>query len=113
MAGYNVANWNQLGTMGSDSIPGALNRLLYMRPTALNNGLREEEFAPVGELRVAAKYHVTSGFSLNVGYTGNYIGGIKRAATSVRYSLPDMGYVDSGTQNMLINGVDFGVEFVH
>lgn len=113
MAGYNIANWNQVGIMGQDSIPGAINRLLYMRPTTLNGGLREQEFAPVGELRVAASYHITSGFAVNVGYTGSVIGGIKRAATSVKYSLPEMGYVDNGTQELLINGVDFGVEFVH
>jgi hypothetical protein len=112
MAGYNIANWNQVGLMGADSIPGALNRLLYMRPTALNKGLQDSEFSPVGELRVAASYHVTSAFAINVGYTGAVIGGIKRAATSVKYSLPEMGYVDSGTQELLINGVDFGVEFV-
>jgi len=113
MAGYNIANWNQVGLMGADSIPGALNRLLYMRPTALNKGLQADEFAPVGELRVAASYHVTSAFALHMGYTGSVIGGIKRAATSVKYSLPEMGYVDRGTQELLINGVDFGVEFVH
>jgi hypothetical protein len=112
MAGYNIANWNQTGLMGQDSIPGALNRLLYMRPNALNHGLREEEFAPVGELRVAASYHVTTGFAVNVGYTGSVIGGIKRASTSVKYSLPEMGYVDTGAQQMLTNGLDFGVEFV-
>jgi Putative beta barrel porin-7 (BBP7) len=113
MAGYNIANWNQLGLMGSNSIPGGLNQLLYMRPTALNSGLQEQGFAPVGELRVAASYHIWNGFALNVGYTGSAIGGIKRAASSVRYALPDMGYVDNGTQTLLTNGVDFGVEFVH
>jgi hypothetical protein len=41
------------------------------------------------------------------------VGDIHRAAPSVYYRLPDMGYRDAGTQNILINGVDFGVEFVH
>jgi hypothetical protein len=99
--------------MGADSIPGGLNRLLYMRATQLNRGLQVQEFAPVGELRVGASYHVTSGFALNIGYTGSAISGIKRAPSSVKYALPDMGYVDNGTQTMLTNGVDFGVEFVH
>lgn len=113
MAGYNRANWNQVGLMGQNLIPGALNSLLYGRPTALDNGLSVNEFSPVGELRVQASYHVTSAFALNIGYTGAAIANIKRAAPSVHYSLPDMGYLDSGTQNLLINGVDFGVEFVH
>ena len=48
-----------------------------------------------------------------MGYTGQVIGGISRAAPSVRYALPDMGYVDAGTQTMLTNGFDLGVEFIH
>ena len=113
MAGYNIANWNQIGLVGSELVPGALNRLLYARPTAFDHGLRDQEFAPVGELRVAASYHITNAFALNIGYTGTAIGGIRRAAPSVHYSLPDMGYLDAGNQTMLVNGVDFGVEFVH
>jgi hypothetical protein len=31
----------------------------------------------------------------------------------VKYSLPDMGYRDAGTQDMLINGFTFGVEVHH
>ena len=94
-------------------IPGALNQPLYARPTAFSHGLREQEFAPVGELRVQASYHFTKAFALNFGYTGSVISNIRRAAPSVHYALPDMGYVDAGGQNMLINGFDLGVEFVH
>jgi hypothetical protein len=56
---------------------------------------------------------VTSSFALKLGLTSSYVGNIKRAAPSVYYRLPDMGYRDVGTQDFLINGVDFGVEFVH
>ena len=31
----------------------------------------------------------------------------------MRYYLPDMGYRDSGTQDLISNGVDLGVEFVY
>ncbi|MEX0641585.1 MAG: BBP7 family outer membrane beta-barrel protein, partial [Pirellulales bacterium] len=111
--GYNIANWDQVGLMGEELIPGALNRPLYARPTAFSHGLREQEFAPVGELRVKASYHFTSAFALNFGYTGSFVGNIRRAAPSVRYALPDMGYVNTGGENLLINGFDLGVEFVH
>jgi hypothetical protein len=113
MAAANIANWNQLGLIGEELIPGAINRLLYARPTAFSHQVRETEFSPVGELRVATTYHVTSAFSLHLGYTGSVVGGVKRAATSVHYSLPEMGYVDAGTQELIINGIDFGLEFVH
>ena len=52
-------------------------------------------------------------FALKFGYTGSYIGNIRRAANSVDYRLPSMGYVDNGDQTMLTNGFDLGVEFVH
>jgi hypothetical protein len=113
MFGYNIANWRQQGVMGEELIPGALNRPLYARPTAFSHGLTEHNFSPVGELRLNAKYQFTRGFSANFGYTSSVMANIKRAATSVRYRLPDFGYVDSGSQTLLSNGFDFGVEFVH
>lgn len=113
MFGYNTADWDQTGLMGENLIPGAVNRLLYARPTAFSHGLQEQEFAPVGELRFQASYQVTKSFAIKAGYTGMYMGGIKRAATSVRYRLPDMGYANSGTQDFLSNGLDLGIEFCH
>jgi hypothetical protein len=56
---------------------------------------------------------VWKGAALKAGYTGSYIGNIHRAAPSVRYALPHMGYVDAGTQDFLINGFDLGVEFIY
>jgi hypothetical protein len=113
MFGYNVADWDQIGLMGEGSIPGALNQLLYHRPTAFTHGLREEEFSPVAELRLMASYHVFEKAALKFGYTGSFVGNIHRAAPSVNYRLPDMGYKNAGTQDLLINGFDLGVEFVY
>ena len=59
MAGYNIANWNQLGLMGADSIPGALNQLLYMRPTALSPWIARTGIRPgrrVASCRVVPHY---------------------------------------------------------
>ena len=114
MFGYNMANWDQNGLMGEELIPGALNRPLYARPTAFSHGLREQEFAPVGELRVQASYHFTKCVRPELGLHGL----VDRATSAGRrprfeYALPDMGYVDAGGQTMLINGFDLGVEFVH
>jgi hypothetical protein len=67
----------------------------------------------VAEMRIKARYNFTRSFSMSVGYTGAFIGNIKRAATSVKYALPDFGYQDAGTQDLLINGFDLGVEFIH
>ncbi len=113
MFGYNTADWDQRGLMGEELIPGATNRTLYGRPTAFSHGLREDEFAPLAEWRVKASYFLTKSFTLNAGYTGMFAGGVRRAAPSVRYYLPDMGYTDAGKQELLVNGLDLGVEFVY
>jgi hypothetical protein len=113
MFGFNVADWHQVGLMGEELIPGAVNRPLYARPTAFGRELVEEQFSPVGELRLQASYHVTKAAALKFGYTGSYVGNIRRAAPSVRYFLPDMGYVDTGGEDLIMNGFDLGVEFVY
>jgi hypothetical protein len=111
--GYNTQNWSQQNGIGAELIPGATNRLLYAQPTFSNHGLSLDTFSPVGELRLESSYYLTQNFALKLGYTGQYIGNIRRAATSVRYFLPDMGFRDSGTQELISNGADFGVEFVY
>jgi hypothetical protein len=111
--GYNTQNWSQQNGIGAELVPGATNRLLYAQPTFSNHGLTLDTFSPVGELRLESSYYLTQSFALKVGYTGQYIGNIRRAATSVRYFLPDMGFRDSGNQELITNGVDAGVEFVY
>jgi hypothetical protein len=113
MFGYNIADWDQIGLIGFGLVPGALNQPLYGRPTAFSHGEVEHEFSPVAELRVQASYHIFEKAALKFGYTGSYVGNIRRAAPSVYYSLPDMGYVDTGGEDFLINGFDLGVEFVY
>jgi hypothetical protein len=113
MFGYNNQSWEQENGIGAELVPGATNRLLYAQPTYSAHGLSFDQFSPVGELRLEAAYYLTQAFALKAGYTGTYVGNIKRAATSVRYYLPDMGYKNSGNQELISNGVDLGIEFVY
>ena len=110
---YNVENWRQADGMGQELIPGALNRPLFLQPTFSNYSLMKNDFSPLGELRVEAAYYLTQNISLKLGYNGMYVGDVRRAANSIRYFLPDMGFEDRGTQNLIVNGASFGVEFVH
>jgi hypothetical protein len=111
--GYNVENWRQQDGIGEELIPGALNRPLFLQPTFSHYSLFKNDFSPMGELRVEATYYLTQNFSLKLGYNGMYVGNVRRAADSIRYFLPDMGFEDRGTQNLLVNGASFGIEFVH
>jgi hypothetical protein len=111
--GYNIQDWSQTNGVGTELVPGALNRLLYAQPTYSHYGKQLHNFSPMGELRLQTAYYLTQNFALKAGYTGMYVGNIRRASTSVRYFLPDMGFRNSGTQNFISNGVDLGVEFVY
>ena len=79
MFGYNTQNWSQENGIGAELVPGAINRLLYAQPTYSQHGLTFNQFSPVGELRLEAAYYLTQAFALKVGYTGMYVGNIKRA----------------------------------
>jgi len=111
--GYNTQNWNQENGIGTELVPGAVNRLLYAQPTYSTHGLQKRDFSPIGELRLEAAYYLTQALALKAGYTGMYVGNIRRAATSVKYYLPDMGFRDSGTQDLISNGFDLGIDFVY
>lgn len=111
--GYNVQDWRQVNGLGTEFIPGATNRPLYAQPTYSSHGLALQDFSPVAELRVEMAYRFSQSVALTAAYNGMFVGNVRRAAKSVRYSLPDMGFLDSGTQDVVINGLSFGVEFNH
>lgn len=112
--GYNIQNLKQTAALGEDLIPGQHNHPLYFSPTYANHGRQEEDFAPVVELRANASYQLTGAIALKLGYTGTFIDNIRRASQHVKYELPRMGFRDdAGTQNIFVNGVNFGAEVVY
>jgi len=112
MLGYNIQDMDQIANFGSDLVPGGQNKPIFADPTVSVAGQRDDEFSPVGELRVDASYQVTSAISLRLGYTAMFINNIRRAANQVRYELPSFGFRDGGTQDILINGANFGFDVV-
>jgi len=55
-------------------------------------------FAPLGEWRLKGRYKVSKALSLNVGYTGMWLGGITRASTNTEFRA-DVKPVLQATQN--------------
>ena len=109
--GYNITNWEQRFGLGEDLIPNQLNHPLFFNPTNGSHGKQSEEFSPLAEMRAEMSFHVTRGFAVRLGWTGLFIDNIRRAAQSVRYEMPNMGFVNSGTQEIFINGAHFGADF--
>jgi len=113
MLGYNIQDLDQIANFGSDLVPGGQNKPVFATPTVSSAGRRDDEFSPVGELRVEASYQVSSAIALRLGYTAMFIDNIRRAANQVRYELPNFGFRDGGTQDIFINGVNVGFDVVY
>ena len=55
-------------------------------------------FAPLGEWRLRGRYRVSKAISLNLGYTGMWLGGITRASTNTAFRAEEKPVV-TATQN--------------
>lgn len=113
MAGFNVSNWTQTGAIGEDLIPGDHNHPLYLQPKSFQYGRRDDDFAPLGELRMEAKYAVSKAVSANIGYSAMFVGGLRRSSTHIDYTLPNMGFIVGDTESAFINGINLGFEVNH
>ena len=112
--GYNIQNWEQEAAIGEDLIPGQLNHPIYLGPTYSTHGKQKDDFSPLVELRVQGSYQITRALAAKLGYTATFIDNISRASQQVRYRLPEMGFrPDNRTQEIFINGVNFGFEAVY
>ncbi len=112
--GYNIMNFEQDAALGQDLIPGQHNRSLYMGPTYSKHGKQENDFSPLVELRVQGSYQITRALAARLGYTATFVDNIRRAAQHVKYELPNMGFRENaGTQEIFINGVNFGFDVVY
>jgi hypothetical protein len=65
---------------------------------ATNTAEHNFVFAPLGEWRLKGRYRVSKAVSLNLGYTGMWLGGITRASTNTEFK-EEFKPVVSATQN--------------
>ena len=113
MLGYNALDWEQTSALGEDLIPGQNNHPLYFAPTYSHHGKRTDDFSPLIEFRGEASYQFTSSIAARLGYNATFIDNIRRASEQVKYELPSMGFIDGGTQEIFVSGVNFGFDVVY
>jgi hypothetical protein len=113
MAGYNIGDWDQTAALGEELRGGNHNRPYRWNPTYSVHGRQSEDFSPLTELRAQLSYQVTTAISAKLGYTATYIGNVHRAASSIRYELPTMGFIDGSGENVVMNSLNFGVDVVY
>jgi hypothetical protein len=117
-AGFNNQNITQTGQLGSNLTPNTIGLPKFLGPTTFSHSAYENEFSPGAELRINLKYQLTRAFAFRVGWSGMWIDGIARPNNMVSYVLDPnvpngiMGINrDNNRQDMLVQGVNFGLEF--
>ncbi len=113
MFGYNVQDQTQVGAIGEDLAPGAVNSPLFAQPHAVSYARQQQNFSPLAEIRADMSYQITSSIAAKLGYTGLFVDNITRASQTVNWFIPDLGILRGGEQEIFINGVDFGFEAVY
>ena len=113
MLGYNALDWEQTSALGEDLITGQHNHPLYFQPTYAHHGKRTDDFSPLLEFRGQATYQFTSAIAVKLGYNATFIDNIRRASEQVKYELPRMGFIDGGTQEIFISGVNMGFDVMY
>jgi hypothetical protein len=112
IAAMNDGDLLQNNGIGSELVPGALNRLLYAQPTHSENRDAFDELAPTGVLWAEAGLQITERTSLKFAWSAVYVDNVLLAEDRVRYFLPDMGLRDPGNQHYLQQFVFCGIEMV-
>jgi hypothetical protein len=110
MAGYNTQNLSQQGTFYTGT-PGDVGQPLAWSGNSFSSSVVLNEFTPLVELRVEARYLITRTISFRAGWTGVWLGGIARPQGMVKYEVPNMGIDPSNNrQDVLLNGLNLGID---
>jgi hypothetical protein len=114
-AGINLQNFHQYVNMGPElnpsNNPPPPFQPLALPPTVTTSSAFVDEFSPVCELRLEARYQVTQAISLHAGWTGTYIGNVARATSVTFYQIPGLGIDTSqNKESLFFNGLTLGFD---
>jgi hypothetical protein len=112
LLGFNSGQIGQSSRIGQDFIPGALNRLFYMRATYWSQSDDRQMFTPAGELRAQSRLRLTDGLSLRTTWSSFIIGNLLREHGELHGPVPHISVLVEN-ENMLIHQFYCGVEYLH
>jgi hypothetical protein len=112
VAGINDVEMMQTNGIGTEMIPGAVNRPLYAQPTYSENAATSDEFTPAGMLWAEAGLQITKNSTIRVAWSGIFVDNVALSQDRVRYYLPDMGFRDPGNQHFIQQLFFCGIEVV-
>jgi hypothetical protein len=114
LAAGNIQDNQMYGNIASNILtnPNRVNVPINLDPQAFNYSASNNEWAPVGELRLQAILPINNYCAFRLGYTGFVASGISRASEKVDYVLPRFGMNQSASNETLVfNSFNLGFEF--
>ena len=111
MAGYNRQNIFQEGSFGYTGISATTQKPVAWLGSEYSHRATINEFSPLVELRLDARYTITRAIDFRVGWTGMWVDNIARPNGMIEYAVPDMG-IDTtrNKQSVFVNGVTVGFD---
>jgi hypothetical protein len=94
LAGYNDGQVMQRSAIGEQSIPGALNRILYAQPTYSQHSESHQDFSPGANFGQKPVIIISDSLSLKLAWSGIYFDNILLADNRTEFFLPTMGLRD-------------------
>lgn len=113
LLGYNFQRSKQSGNVATNAAPGGQNAPVSLTAHSTSRSVTDEQFSPLGELRLDMAYKINRVAAFRFGYTALVTSGIGRASEQVVYRLPDFGLNTAGNndQTLFSNALTFGLEF--
>jgi hypothetical protein len=114
LAAANIQDNQMYGNVASNILTNSngQNGPINLNPQAFNYSSSNNQWAPVGELRLQAVLPINDCCAFRLGYTGFVAGGISRASEKVDYILPRFGMNQTASnETILFNSFNLGFEF--
>jgi hypothetical protein len=109
---YLNAESTQVGQLGRDLIPGALNQPAVLRPNRFAHESSEWDIAPAAEAGIRLSYDVLPSTVCFVRCDSVFFGNQRSAMDAIVWQLPNMGLTDAPTYNETIVVGSIGVEWI-
>lgn len=113
MVGYCDIEGSQNVSINNNPAAARFNQPVLLASTNANNSLDANDIAPLAELRLRASYDVTSSAALFLGYNLLYLGALRTPVDSILWSLPSMGMLDRGGDDLSVSTLSIGIEWTH
>ncbi len=111
-AAYNDGDGEQAVGIGEDLVlRGQFNSPLFFDPTYSRNNDSEQNFTFITDFSAEARYQIRPGLSAGVSYYAFFLSAVRHAEDQIDYTLPNMGFINGGTDDLIMQTALASIEY--